>query len=72
MHSPAAVEAGNQDRGPLPLIPELEDYTVPDVVTRSTLKQYRTSTAVTELKQFQNRGRSLTIDHGWRESQVRS
>ncbi len=67
MHSPAAVETGNQDRGPLLLISGLEDHTVPDVVTRSTLKQYRKSTAVTELKQFQNRGHSLTIDHGWRE-----
>jgi esterase/lipase len=37
------------------------------VVTRSTLKQYRKSTAVTELKQFEGRGHSLTIDHGWRE-----
>ena len=40
---------------------------MPDVVTRSTLKQYRDSTAVTELKQFEGRGHSLTIDHGWHE-----
>ena len=40
---------------------------MPDVVTRSTLKQYRKSTAVTELKQFEGRGHSLTIDHGWRD-----
>jgi esterase/lipase len=45
----------------------LEDHTVPDVVTRSTLKQYRKSSAVTELKQFEGRGHSLTIDHGWRD-----
>jgi hypothetical protein len=37
------------------------------VVTRSTLHQYRKSAAVTELKQFQGRGHSLTIDSGWRE-----
>jgi hypothetical protein len=37
------------------------------VTTRSTLKQYRDSTAVTELKQFERRGHSLTIDSGWRE-----
>src|SRR6478609_9099284 len=36
-------------RGPLLLISGLEDHTVPDVVTRSTLKQYRSSTAITEL-----------------------
>ena len=37
------------------------------MVTRSTLKQYRKSAAVTELKQFEGRGHSLTIDHGWRD-----
>jgi hypothetical protein len=37
------------------------------VTTRSTLKQYRDSAAVTELKQFEGRGHSLTIDSGWRE-----
>ena len=37
------------------------------MTTRSTLKQYRDSTAVTELKQFEGRGHSLTIDSGWRE-----
>lgn len=38
---------------------------MPDVVTRSTLKQYRGSSAVTELKRFEGRGHSLTIDNGW-------
>jgi esterase/lipase len=47
------------------LISGTADHTVPDAVTRSTLKQYRHSTAATELKQFEGRGHSLTIDHGW-------
>ena len=67
LHSEAAVDTANAERGPLLLISGLEDHTVPDVVTRSTLKQYRRSTAVTELKQFEGRGHSLTIDSGWRE-----
>jgi alpha-beta hydrolase superfamily lysophospholipase len=67
MHSQAKVDTGNDDRGPLLLISGTADHTVPDVVTRSTLKQYRDSTAVTELKQFEGRGHSLTIDSGWRE-----
>jgi hypothetical protein len=37
------------------------------VTTRSTFKQYRDSTAVTELKQFEGRGHSLTVDSGWKE-----
>jgi len=67
LHSEAAVDTRNTTRGPLLLISGLEDHTVPDAVTRSTLKQYRHSTAVTELRQFEGRGHSLTIDNGWSE-----
>ena len=67
MHSQAKVNTDNASRGPLLLISGLADHTVPDVVTRSTLKQYRDSTAVTELQQFEGRGHSLTIDSGWRD-----
>ena len=67
LHSPAKVNTENADRGPLLLISGTEDHTVPDVVTRSTLKQYRDSSAVTELKQFEGRGHSLTIDSGWKD-----
>jgi alpha-beta hydrolase superfamily lysophospholipase len=67
LHSQAAVNTANADRGPLLLISGTADHTVPDVVTRSTLKQYRDSAAVTELKQFEGRGHSLTIDSGWRD-----
>lgn len=67
LHSPAKVNTKNADRGPLLLISGTADHTVPDVVTRSTFKQYRDSTAITELKQFEGRGHSLTIDNGWKE-----
>jgi pimeloyl-ACP methyl ester carboxylesterase len=65
LHSPAQVDTDNETRGPLLLISGTADHTVPDVVTRSTLKQYRHSTAVTELEKFEGRGHSLTIDRGW-------
>jgi pimeloyl-ACP methyl ester carboxylesterase len=67
LHSPAKVNTKNEERGPLLLISGTEDHTVPDKVTRSTLKQYRHSTAVTEFKQFEGRGHSLTIDGGWKD-----
>ncbi|WP_067888417.1 alpha/beta hydrolase [Nocardia vaccinii] len=67
LHSPAKVDTANANRGPLLLISGLADHTVPDVVTRSTLKQYRDSTAVTELRQFEARGHCLTIDSGWKD-----
>ncbi|WP_027861037.1 alpha/beta hydrolase [Marmoricola sp. URHB0036] len=67
LHSEAKVDTKNSARGPLLLISGTKDHTVPDVVTRSTFKQYRDSTAVTELRQFEGRGHSLTVDSGWKD-----
>jgi pimeloyl-ACP methyl ester carboxylesterase len=66
-HSPAKVDTKNNDRGPLLLIAGGKDHTVPAAITRSTLKQYRHSSAVTDFKEFTDRGHSLCLDHGWRE-----
>jgi pimeloyl-ACP methyl ester carboxylesterase len=66
-HSPAKVDTANEHRGPLLLIMGGQDHTVPEVITKATLKQYRHSSAVTELLEFPDRGHSLTIDSGWRE-----
>jgi pimeloyl-ACP methyl ester carboxylesterase len=65
LHSPAKVNTRNQDRGPLLLIMGGQDHTVPEAITKSTLRQYRHSSAVTDLTEFADRGHSLTIDHGW-------
>jgi pimeloyl-ACP methyl ester carboxylesterase len=67
LHSPAKVETGNEGRGPLLLIMGGRDHTVPEAITKATVKQYRHSSAVTELEEFSDRGHSLTIDSGWRE-----
>jgi pimeloyl-ACP methyl ester carboxylesterase len=66
-NSPAKVNTREASRGPLLLIAGERDHTVPPVVTRATLKQYRKSTAVTDFKVMPGRGHSLTIDSGWRE-----
>ena len=66
-HSPAKVDTANEMRGPLLLITGGRDHTVPEAVTRATLKQYRHSDAITDLLEFPDRAHSLTIDHGWRE-----
>ncbi|WP_213957813.1 alpha/beta fold hydrolase [Variovorax sp. dw_954] len=67
LHSPAKVDTRNDSRGPLLLISGTADHTVPDVTTQATFRQYRDSTAVTELRQFEGRGHSLTIDLGWHD-----
>lgn len=67
LHSPAKVNTDNSGRGPLLLVMGGQDHTVPEVITKATLKQYRHSDAVTELAEFADRGHSLIIDSGWRE-----
>lgn len=60
------VNTANPERGPLLLISGQEDRIVPDAVTRSVYKLYGDSPAVTDLKQFADRGHSLAFDSGWR------
>jgi alpha-beta hydrolase superfamily lysophospholipase len=66
-HAASKVDTNNESRGPLLLISGTADHTAPDVTTRAAFKMYRHSMAVTELKQFEGRGHSLTVDHGWPE-----
>lgn len=66
-NSATKVNLANAKRGPLLLISGLADNTVPPVLVKSTLRAYRNSPTVTEIKEFANRGHSLTIDSGWKE-----
>lgn len=66
VHPRRATDTANNGRGPLLLVSGQEDRLVPDTVTRAVYKMYGDSTAVSELKQFPDRGHSLTIDSGWR------
>ena len=65
--SPAKVNTQNKTRGPLLLIAGGKDHTVPAAITTATRRLYHKSPAVTDLREFPDRGHSLTIDHGWRE-----
>ncbi len=65
--SPAKVDTANATRGPLLLTAGGKDHTVPAAISRATLKLYRGSPAVTDLREFPDRGHSLGIDGGWHE-----
>jgi non-heme chloroperoxidase len=65
--SPAKVNTGNKSRGPLLITAGGKDHTVPHVISTQTRRLYHKSPAVTDLREFPDRGHSLTIDHGWRE-----
>jgi alpha-beta hydrolase superfamily lysophospholipase len=62
-----AVDTHKADRAPLLIISGGADRTIPDSVTRAAYKMYGKSAAVTEYRQFPDRGHSLTVDSGWRE-----
>jgi pimeloyl-ACP methyl ester carboxylesterase len=66
-NSAAKINTGNATRGPLLLIAGGQDHTVPASITRSTQKLYRKSPAVTDYREFGDRGHSLAIDSGWRD-----
>jgi pimeloyl-ACP methyl ester carboxylesterase len=65
--SPAKVNTANKDRGPLLLIAGGRDRTAPASITTSTRRLYHKSPAITDFREFADRGHSLTIDHGWQE-----
>lgn len=66
-NSATMVNVANATRGPLLLISGLADNTVPPVLVKSAFRAYKKSPAVTEYKEFPDRGHSLTIDSGWRD-----
>jgi pimeloyl-ACP methyl ester carboxylesterase len=65
--SPAKVNTGNRLRGPLLLTAGGQDHTVPPAITTATRRLYHKSPAVTDFMDFEDRGHSVTIDHGWQE-----
>jgi pimeloyl-ACP methyl ester carboxylesterase len=65
-NSPAKVDT-KADRGPLLLIAGGKDRTVPEAITKSSLKQYKGSPSENDLLEFAGRGHALIIDSGWRE-----
>jgi non-heme chloroperoxidase len=62
-----AVDTHRAERGPLLIISGGADRTVPDSVSRAAYKLYGKTAAVTEFRQFPDRGHSLTVDAGWAE-----
>jgi non-heme chloroperoxidase len=65
--SPAQVNTKNAERGPLLITAGGKDHTVPAAVSKATRKLYHKSSAVTDLREFPDRGHSLAMDNGWRE-----
>lgn len=65
--SPAAVDSHHAVRGPLLLISGTEDHTVPRSVTEAVFRLYADNPSITDYRELEGRGHSLTIDSGWRD-----
>ncbi|MCW2516815.1 MAG: alpha/beta hydrolase [Mycobacterium sp.] len=66
-NSPAKVDTANGERGPLLITAGTDDHTVPFKTAKAAFGLYAKSHAITDFHEFQGRGHSLTIDHGWRD-----
>jgi pimeloyl-ACP methyl ester carboxylesterase len=61
------VDTANRTRGPLLLTAGGKDHTVPASITRATRKLYHKSPAITDYRDFPDRGHTLAIDSRWNE-----
>jgi non-heme chloroperoxidase len=62
-----AVDTRKAERAPLLIISGGADHTVPGSVSHAAYKLYGKSAAVTEYREFPDRGHTLTVDSGWPE-----
>ncbi|MBX7450229.1 alpha/beta hydrolase [Mycolicibacterium sp. 3033] len=65
--SPAKVDVADTARGPLLITGGTADHTVPLVTAKGAYHRYRKTADITDFHEFNSRGHSLTVDHGWRE-----
>jgi pimeloyl-ACP methyl ester carboxylesterase len=65
-NSPAKVDTHAQ-RGPLLITAGTEDHTVPLKPTREAFRKYAHGPSETDFHEFDGRGHSLTLDHGWKD-----
>jgi pimeloyl-ACP methyl ester carboxylesterase len=65
--SETKTDTKNPERGAMLVISGGKDHTVPPSVAKAAYKRQRKNPGVTEFHQFDDRGHSLAMDHGWQE-----
>jgi non-heme chloroperoxidase len=63
----AKVDTETPDRGPLLIVVGEHDHTVPPAIANASYDKQTRNEGVTEKVEFEGRGHSLTIDHGWKD-----
>lgn len=61
------VDTRNPERGPMLVLAGEKDHTVSHAIANSSFKHEHRNEGVTEVFEFEGRGHSLCIDHGWRD-----
>jgi non-heme chloroperoxidase len=65
--SEAKVDTTNPDRGPVLIIASKMDHTAPAAIAKASFEKQQRNEAITEYYEFEDRGHSLVVDHGWRD-----
>ena len=63
----ALFRVANPERGPMLIVAAEKDHTVPHAIANASFKGEKHNEGVTEVFEFEGRGHSLCIDHGWRD-----
>ena len=63
----AKVRTKNPERGPLLIIGSAADHTAPAAVAQASFKKQQRNEGITEYYEFEDRGHSLIVDHGWKD-----
>ena len=61
------ADTKNPERGPMLVVVGEKDHTVPPAIANASFKREKHNEGVTEVFEFEGRGHSLCIDHGWRD-----
>ncbi len=65
--SQTKVNSKNPERGPMLVIGSAADHTAPNAIAKAAFKKQRRNEALTEYHEFEDRGHSLVVDHGWHD-----
>lgn len=65
--SETKVKFRNPERGPVLIIGSRQDHTAPPAIAKAAYKKQTKNDAVTEYSEFEDRGHSLVVDHGWKD-----
>jgi non-heme chloroperoxidase len=63
----AKVRTKNPERGPVLIIASAADHTAPAAVAKASFKKQQRNAGITEYHEFEDRGHSLVVDHGWKD-----